>query len=184
MAIILASASPRRKELLYELVKDFKIIPAKGQEIVKQNETPEQTVCRLAEGKCGEVFALHPDDLVIGCDTIVVYNNKILGKPHDAADAERTLRELSGQTHRVLTGVCMQNSRQKLVEFDCSFVQFNNLTDEFIRAYVKGGSPMDKAGSYGIQDGGVVKSYQGSYTNIVGLPVELVRDMLQKMQPW
>ena len=182
MKIILASASPRRKELLSQLIKDFEIIPAKGEERVKEGLAPEEVACALAEHKCDEVFESNSGALVIACDTIVVYGEKILGKPKDKADAAATLKMLSGNKHRVITGVCMRSCKGKICTFDTTEVQFNQLSDEFIQNYVDGGSPMDKAGSYGIQDGGVVKSYSGSFTNVVGFPVELcgriIKDLL------
>lgn len=178
MEIILASASPRRRELLSCIVEKFNVIPAVGEEKVESGLTPEQTVCALAEHKCGEVFSSHADSLVIGCDTVVVYGGKILGKPRDKRDATETLKMLSGNVHKVLTGVCIRAGNIKKVAFEVTEVLFNDLTDEFIKSYVNGGSPMDKAGSYGIQDGGIVKEYFGSYTNVVGLPVTLIKKLL------
>ncbi|MGN0807660.1 MAG: Maf family protein [Candidatus Coproplasma sp.] len=177
--VILASASPRRRELLKQIVSDFKIIPAVGQEKADDTLSPKDYVAALAAQKCDEVFALNGDSLVIGCDTIVVFNGKILGKPKDEDDAIDTLSVLSGRTHQVMTGVCVRNAQKRLVDVDITEVTFNELSKQFIKEYVAGGSPMDKAGSYGIQDGGVVKSYLGSYTNVVGLPVELVKEMIK-----
>lgn len=134
--------------------------------------------CALAESKCDKVFALNPLKTVIGCDTIVVYQGEILGKPRDKDDAFKTLKMLSGKTHYVITGVCVQNRFKKLIGFDKTEVKFNILSDEFIKSYVESGSPMDKAGSYGIQDKGIVKEYFGSYTNVVGLPVTLTKKLL------
>lgn len=181
MKIILASASPRRKELLKEIVKEFEIIPAKGEERADTALPPGQIVCALAEAKCGEVFKKYPDSLVIGCDTIVYFNGKVLGKPKSRAEAQQTLKELSGKTHSVYTGVCICSPEKRLTRFDKTEVEFNPLSDGFIKNYVDGGSPMDKAGCYGIQDGGVVKSYSGSYTNVVGLPLELLEKMLKEV---
>lgn len=178
MDYILASASPRRKELLSQIIQRFEVIPAEADEKVNISLFPEQMACALAERKCDEVFALNPYKTVIGCDTVVVYNNKVLGKPKDEEDAFNTLKMLSGKTHYVITGVCVQSPFKKLIDFDKTEVKFNVLSDEFIREYVAGGSPMDKAGSYGIQDGGVVQEYYGSYTNVVGLPVTLTKKLL------
>ncbi|MGN1061372.1 MAG: Maf family protein [Candidatus Coproplasma sp.] len=177
--VILASASPRRKELLSKIIPQFEIIPATGQERADKSLPPEDYVAALAGQKCDEVFSSHTDCLVIGCDTIVVFNGKILGKPKDERDAIDTLKALSGKTHRVMTGVCVRTKEKRLLKVDVTEVTFNDLSDEFIESYVSGGSPMDKAGSYGIQDGGVVKSYSGSYSNVVGLPVELVKTMVK-----
>lgn len=181
MKIILASASPRRKELLKEIVKDFEIIPAVGEERADLTLPPEQIVCALAKHKCGEVFEKYPDCVVIGCDTIVYYGGKVLGKPKTRAEAVQTLNELSGKVHSVYTGVCVRSAGKTLIDYERTEVTFNELSDEFIKNYVDGGSPMDKAGCYGIQDEGVVKSFNGSYTNVVGLPVELTEKMLKEV---
>lgn len=179
--VILASASPRRKELLRQIFPQFEIIPALGKEMADKTLPPKDYVASLAAQKCEEVFSSHPESMVIGCDTIVVFNGKILGKPKDEKDAEDTLKALSGKTHQVMTGVCIHTPQKKLVKVDVTEVTFNDLSQEFIKKYVAGGSPMDKAGSYGIQDGGVVKSYSGSYTNVVGLPVELIKTMVKEL---
>lgn len=181
MEYILASASPRRKELLSQVLNNFEVIPSNAEERVNLSFFPDKIVCSLAEAKCDEVFLSHPDKTVIGCDTVVVFNGKILGKPRDRQDAVETLKALSGKTHYVLTGVCIRNKFKKIVEYDRTEVKFNQLSDEFIQSYVDGGSPMDKAGSYGIQDGGIVKQYYGSYTNVMGLPVSLVKKMLEEV---
>ena len=138
-------------------------------------------VCSVAEHKCDEVFKTHRDKTVIGCDTVVIFEGDILGKPKDREDALKTLKRLSGKTHYVITAVCVRNKYKKLIEYDRTEVRFNDLSDEFIKIYVDSGSPLDKAGSYGIQDGGLVKEYYGSYTNVVGLPVTLVKKMLEEV---
>ena len=181
MKIILASSSPRRKELLRGIVNNFEIIPATGEERVNLSLFPEQIACQLAEAKCDEVFGKYPNCLVIGCDTVVAYGGKIFGKPKDEEDARQTLKLLSGKTHLVITGVCVRSPKKKLVKFERSEVRFNHLTDQFIEEYVAGGSPMDKAGSYGIQDKDIVKEHYGSYTNVVGLPVALVKNMIEEV---
>ena len=181
MRYILASASPRRRELLSQILADFEVIPAQGEEKVNISLFPEQMACALAESKCDEVFQKHPNATVIGCDTIVVFGNEILGKPKDREDAAKTLKMLSGKTHFVITAVCVRNKYKKVLEFDKTEVKFNVLSDDFIKIYVDSGSPLDKAGSYGIQDGGLVKEYFGNYTNVVGLPVPLTKKLLEKM---
>lgn len=164
------------------IVNKFEVIPAKGEECVNLSLFPEQIVVSLAESKCDEVFANNSDALVIGCDTIVVFGDKILGKPKNEEDAVATLHMLSGKTHYVMTGVCVRYRDRKLTDCERTEVRFNRLSDEFIQNYVKGGSPMDKAGSYGIQDGyPLVRALEGSYTNVVGLPVERVRTMLEEL---
>lgn len=182
MPYILASASPRRKELLSQILSEFEIIPAKKEEKVNSSLLPEQIACALAESKCDEVFENNTDVTVIGCDTIVVFENQILGKPKDGGDAFNTLKMLSGKTHFVITAVCVRNKYKKIIEFDRTEVQFNDLSDDFIKTYVDSGSPLDKAGSYGIQDGGLVKEYIGDYTNVVGLPVPLTKKLLDKVK--
>jgi septum formation protein len=182
MRYILASASPRRRELLSQILDSFEVIPAVGEERVNLSLFPENIACALAEQKCDEVFKNNSNATVIGCDTIVIYEKEILGKPKDKQDAIATLKKLSGKTHYVITGVCIRNRHKKLVKYDKTEVRFNTLSDEFIKIYVDGGSPMDKAGSYGIQDEGIVCSYFGSYTNVVGLPVTLVKKMLEELE--
>ncbi len=182
MRYILASASPRRRELLGHILPQFEIIPALSEEVVNKSLPPEEIARSLAEHKCNEVFAENPDAVVIACDTIVVFGGEILGKPSSAEDAAATLKRLSGKTHFVITGVCIRAADKKISSFEKTEVKFNNLTDEFISDYVAGGSPLDKAGSYGIQDEGVVKEYFGSYTNVVGMPVRLVKNMLEQIK--
>lgn len=181
MNYVLASASPRRKELFSLIVSDFEIVPATAEEKVNISLFPEQMALSLAESKCDEVFKLCPESTVIGCDTIVVFEGEILGKPKDKADAVKTLKRLSGKTHYVITGVCVRNKRKKITDYDRTEVKFNPLSEQFILDYVEGGSPMDKAGSYGIQDEGIVKEYFGSYTNVVGLPVSLVKKLMKEV---
>ena len=181
MNYVLASASPRRKELFSLIVSDFEIVPATAEEKVNISLFPEQMALSLAESKCDEVFKLRPESTVIGCDTIVVFEGEILGKPKDKADAVKTLKRLSGKTHYVITGVCVRNKRKKLTAYDRTEVKFNPLSEQFILDYVEGGSPLDKAGSYGIQDEGIVKEYFGSYTNVVGLPVSLVKKLMKEV---
>lgn len=182
MEYVLASASPRRKELLSLILPKFEVCPALSEEQVNISLFPEKIACALAEHKCDEVFSKYTDRTVIGCDTVVEYCGEILGKPKSKEEAVNTLKKLSGRTHYVITGVCVRNKHVKLVRFDRTEVKMNVLSDEFIRLYVDSGSPMDKAGSYGIQDGGVVKEYFGSYTNVVGLPVTLVKNMLKEVE--
>lgn len=182
MRYILASASPRRRELLSQILPEFEVVPSGADEKVNMSLFPEKTACALAESKCDSVFEKNVGATVIGCDTVVVFGGEILGKPKNDADAFQTLKRLSGRTHYVITGVCVRNAYKKLIEFDRTEVRFNVLSDDFINEYVASGSPMDKAGSYGIQDGGLVREYYGSYTNVVGLPVTLVRKMLEEVR--
>lgn len=189
MEWILASASPRRKELLAELIEKFEVCPSKGEERVEGDPSPEELVKLLATQKAKEVALLKSSKgkAVLGSDTVVAIDGKVLGKPKDEEDAFRMLTALSGRTHQVYTGVCIlyptkENEMKMLVEADCTQVVFEELDADMVWAYIKTGSPMDKAGAYGIQDGGLVKEIKGSYSNVVGLPLELVKNMLSKMQ--
>ncbi len=176
---ILASASPRRKELFGEVInKQFDIIVATGEEKAEGDLTPATLVMRLAKQKAEEVASLPQAEgkAVLGADTVVALNGEILGKPKDEEDAFRMLKALSGNTHEVYTGVCIvytQNGERRINDFSvCTKVKFYPLSDKQIKAYIATGSPMDKAGAYGIQDGGLVEKIEGSFTNVVGLPVE------------
>ena len=185
MQWILASASPRRRELLKEFISDFEIIPAKSEEKAEEGLAPRALVGTLAVQKAAEVAALPcaQGKAVVGSDTVVVFENEVLGKPKDEADAKRMLKMLSGNTHQVYTGVCIiLPSGEKIVGADCTDVVFECLDDAAIEAYVKTGSPMDKAGAYGIQDGGIVQQIQGSYSNVVGFPCELFERMLKNIK--
>ena len=188
MEWILASASPRRKELLGELLPDFEIVPAKGEETCLAAWSVEETVRALATQKAREVAGLPIAEgkAVLGADTVVALNGEILGKPVSKSDAERMLKALSGKPHEVYTGVCVsypdgEGARREIVAADCTKVFFEALSIEQIRAYIDTGSPMDKAGAYGIQDGGLVKKIEGSFSNVVGLPVELCREIIAKI---
>lgn len=190
MKWILASASPRRKELLAELISDFEIIPAKGEETLDpaRSYTPAELVKALAEQKAEEV-ALLPQakgKAVLGADTVVAYGGEILGKPKTEEDARRMLLMLSGKAHEVYTGVCVLypdgSAYTKTVEAVCTRVYFNALTNEQITAYIQSGSPMDKAGAYGIQDGGLVERIEGSFSNVVGLPIEACKEIIERLE--
>ena len=187
MKWILASQSPRRKELLGELIEQFDIIPAKGEEKLLEGATVCEQVQALAKAKAEEI-AMQPlaeNKWVLGADTVVVLGNEILGKPKDEQDAERMLTALSGNTHEVWTGVCMmKKSGEEITAYiasDCTKVVFETLDKAQIASYIASGSPMDKAGAYGIQDGGLVKEIKGSFSNVVGLPVELCKRMIEQI---
>lgn len=185
MEWILASASPRRKQLFKRIVRRFEVIPAKGEEKAEDWESPSELVMALAEQKAQEVSLL-PEakgKAVLGSDTVVVYNGEVLGKPQDEADAKRMLTMLSGKAHQVYTGVCIiapNGMRAKGAQ--STDVYFCKLTDEKIDKYIESGSPMDKAGAYGIQDGGIVRRIRGSYSNVVGLPCRLVRRLKKHVE--
>lgn len=173
----MASASPRRRELLAEIA-DFIVEPSRFEETA-EGLTAEQTAGYFAEGKAKEVLSRFPNALVLGADTVVSLNGNILGKPKNREHAEEMLRSLGGRTHEVITGVCLAGRgfcRTRTVKTQ---VEFYPLGEELIARYVDSGLCMDKAGAYGIQDGyPLVKAYFGSYTNVVGLPVDEVREML------
>ena len=188
MQYVLASASPRRKELLAECIKEFEIIPSQANEEVEGNPTPKKLVLYLAKIKAEEV-AKRPENkgkIVVGSDTVVAFGNEVLGKPKDEEDAYRMLKMLSGKKHAVYTGVSFQLQKGGKyytdTRVDKTLVYFKELSDEWIWDYIRGGSPMDKAGAYGIQDGGLVKKIKGSYTNVVGFPLELVKKMIKKAE--
>ena len=184
MEWILASASPRRKQLFAEVVDGFEIIPAKGEEQATGTATVEELVKALAMQKAKEIATLPnaKGKAILGADTVVALDGEVLGKPTSAADAKRMLRALSGRTHEVYTGVCMLSPEGKEVcRAACTKVRFLPLTDEAIEAYIATGSPMDKAGAYGIQDGGLVEGIEGSFSNVVGLPVELCKEMIKDL---
>ncbi len=184
MQWILASASPRRKQLFGEIVKNFEIIPARGEEKADKDLPPEQLVVELAKAKAREIALLPQAENkgVLGADTIVVLDGEVLGKPKDERDAVRMLSALSGKTHFVYTGVCLSTpfcgGRKLFTDVSETAVVFEDLTKEQIRKYVATGSPMDKAGAYGIQDGGLVKEIKGSFSGVVGLPVELCKRLV------
>ena len=184
---ILASASPRRRELLAQAGFTCEVVPADVPEVQKPGEDPIHFVTRLAREKAEAVAATHaltPDTLVLGADTIVVVDEEILGKPRDEPDAARMLRALSGKTHQVITGVCLAKGRERQRAAEVTFVRFNTLSDPEIDAYVATGEPLDKAGAYAIQGraGRWVPRIHGCYFNVVGLPLALVSSMIEAMQ--
>lgn len=181
MKYILASASPRRRELLGRLGIDFDIVVSDADETLPEGILPEAAAAYTAEKKADAVAASAGDAVIIAADTIVVAGNEIMGKPADRADAEAMLHRLSGITHRVMTGVCIAYGGRKVKFTQTTLVKFYPLTDEEITAYVESGEPMDKAGAYGIQGLGctLVEGIEGDYFNVVGLPVARLARELQ-----
>lgn len=174
--IYLASKSPRRRKLLKQLNLDFKSFNVEMDEIIYPNEKPFRAVVRLSKEKLKLAKEKVKDGIIITADTIVVLDNIIIGKPLNKKDAYRILKTLSGRTHAVYTGYCVYNSlNDKIIcEFEKTKVTFRDLTDQEIMDYIDSGSPMDKAGAYGIQDdfGAVfIKKINGCYYNVVGLPL-------------
>ena len=180
MRLILASNSPRRKELLKKEGLSFEVIPSDFEE-TETGLSPKETVLKFSIGKARDVFEKYADCAVLGADTVVSLAGKILGKPKDEADAVKMLSALSGRTHSVFTGVCLLFGKEMLSGVVETEVTFNELSQELIEEYVKVKRPLDKAGAYGIQDGyPLVKEINGSYTNVVGLPMEKVREYLRE----
>ena len=180
--LVLASASPRRQELLRNAGISFVVQAADIDETPLADEKAEQCARRLAREKALAVARVRAQDRVLGADTIVVVDGAILGKPRDAADAARMLRLLSGRTHDVITGVCVVEGASEVnVASETTRVTVNELSEAEIQAYVASGEPMDKAGAYAIQ--GMASRWipriEGDYSNVVGLPVALVYKMLR-----
>jgi septum formation protein len=195
--LVLASASPRRHELLRNAGISFVAYPTNIPEQPQPGEGPRDYAERLAREKALAAFNQRSDSLVLGADTIVIVDGEILGKPRDAADAKRMLRLLSGRTHQVITGVCLigpspetRNQKPETVFEDVrsetTQVTMNSLTEKDIHNYIASGEPMDKAGAYAIQ--GIASRWipriDGDYFNVVGLPVALVFRMLQEHRVW
>ncbi len=180
--MILASQSPRRKELLRYIVSDFKIIPAVGEERIPEGADPEQAVLALSRQKAEEIFRTHKGEVIIGADTVVAIDGEILGKPRDEAHAAEMLGKLSGRVHSVFSGVCVifeDGSSQSFAEE--TKVEFYKLSKREIADYIATGDPMDKAGAYGIQEKGArnVKGIVGDFYNVMGLPVGRLARVLQ-----
>lgn len=184
MAVILASQSPRRKQLLEMLGMEFTVIPAKGEEVVPVGVGPMETVRALSRQKAAAVAAnAKDDDIIIAADTIVWYENMVLGKPRDEQEAARMLSALSGNVHQVYTGVTVRQGDKVLSAAECTDVRFRKLSGKEIDAYIATGEPMDKAGAYGIQ--GVaclfVEGIEGDFFNVMGLPVCRLGKMLKEL---
>ena len=184
MGIILASGSPRRRELLEMLGLEFEIRPAKGGEHPPEGAGPEETVLALAGAKAEEV-AEHSaeNDVIIAADTVVWLEGELLGKPRSEEDAARMLRELSGRSHEVWTGVCVLRGGEKLLGAERTLVRFRRLEESEILAYIATGEPMDKAGAYGAQGLAslFVEGIEGDFFNVMGLPLCRLGKMLGKL---
>ena len=171
--IILASASPRRKEILELADLKFDVMPSDAQEITTKT-APNEVVMELASLKAKDIYKKsEKQSMIVGADTVVAYQGQILGKPTDKADAKRMLTMLSGQTHEVYTGVCVIEDGKTKTFYEETKVTFYEISDEQIDHYIKTGEPMDKAGSYGIQGKAAVfiKGIVGDYYNVVGFPI-------------
>ena len=184
MDVILASQSPRRRELLALLQIPFDVEVSGEKEIIPEDACPEQIVMALAEQKAQHVFLRHPNHFVIGADTIVVLDGHILGKPKIAAQAVEYLSALQGKNHYVLTGVCVKTPHGSLTRYESTLVRFRPMTIDEITWYVSTGDPMDKAGAYGVQGLACcfVDSVDGNFFNVVGLPLPLLYSMLLELR--
>ena len=184
--IILASNSPRRKKILTDLGLDFTVIPSNYKEKLETDIFSYDLIEDLATQKaCDVVRRVGNDEIVLGADTVVVLHNKILGKPKDKEDACRMLKELSAQTHMVVTSLCGINTKTNRAALlsTTSYVRFKELSDELINYYIEEFKPLDKAGSYGIQElpDGILDKYEGSFENIVGLDSNAVVSVLNQL---
>jgi septum formation protein len=196
MPIVLASASPRRQELLNNAGVQFVVKPANIPEVRRRGEAPQVFAERMAREKARAVFAGKKDEYVVGADTVVavgaiavgaagvlpVNADLVLGKPLDKPDAARMLRLLSGRTHQVITGVCLTGNDFEDVRSETTAVHFSTLSNSDIRDYIETGEPMDKAGAYAIQGAASrwISNIEGDYSNVVGLPIALVLQMLRE----
>jgi septum formation protein len=183
MRLILASVSPRRAELLRAAGIPFDVFPVEIDERFHAGEKPEHAVARVAEMKALTAAARHPDRVVLGADTTVVIRGEALGKPEDAADAARMLRVLSGCAHDVLTGVCLCAGGKRLVRVETTRVRMARLSDREIAWYVSSGEAAGKAGGYAVQGlaSRFIEGIDGSYSNVVGLPVSCVYELLKEL---
>ena len=183
--IILASASPRRAELLREIVEEFQIIPGHAEEFQPEQFSPVESCLLNAYRKARVIAKRFPDALVVGADTEVCLGRRVFGKPRDREDAQRMLAELAGRTHLVITGVCLLHLRrhQQRLFADITRVTFKRLDAPEISDYLDRINPLDKAGAYAIQENGdmIVERAEGSFSNVVGLPVERLREELERM---
>jgi len=183
--LILASKSPRRSELLKQVGLDFEVVPSRVKEDFVQKESPQEHVIRLAKAKAIDVATGHPERWVIAADTIVYINGSILGKPKDQEEAVEMLRRLSGQEHWVLTGFFVYHLEKRKGDEEAvqTAVRVKSLTRSEMEWYVKTGEPFDKAGGYAIQGIGsfMIESISGSYTNVVGLPLCELLQMLNRL---
>ena len=183
--IILASSSPRRADLLRAIGLEFEIAPSQVQERPHTDEAPADYITRLARAKAISIARRREQGLVIGADTIVVLDGKVLGKPVDEDEAARMLWSLSGRWHAVMTGVALYDvaTRQEVADYDKTLVRFGQLSEQEIQWYVQSGEPMDKAGGYGIQGLAslFVEEIAGNYFNVVGLPLPLVYRLARRL---
>ena len=180
--LILASGSPRRRELLSLYTTDFTVCASDFDESTVTADTPAELVEMLARGKCRAVSAQHPGAVVIGCDTVVDVKGEVFGKPHSVEDARRMLRALSGAVHEVHTGVCICRGRRAAATVETTVVHFSPIAEDDLCAYVRTPEPYDKAGAYAIQGHAALwcAGIEGCYYNIMGLPVHRTAQLLRE----
>lgn len=173
MTLLLASGSPRRRELLTQAGLRFDVLPADIDETLRSGETPTDYVQRLALEKAQAIYALHQKAVVLGADTTVVLDGEVLGKPIDLADAERMLRSLAGRAHQVHTGIAVVSSSVQKVHLETTTVFFDAIAEADLQHYLASGDSLDKAGAYGIQGYAArwISRIEGDFFNVVGLPV-------------
>ena len=183
MRLVLASASPRRAVLLRDAGWTFEVAPVDLDETLQPGEAADAYVKRLAQAKASAAASKNPDAVVLGADTTVVVRGQVLGKPLNAADAARMLRLLSGRTHDVLTGICIRTGTRNLVHVESTRVRIATLSEAEIEWYVGTGEPFDKAGGYAVQGlaSRFIEAIEGSYSNVVGLPVASVNSLLKQL---
>ena len=185
MKILLASNSPRRKELLSSLGYEFDVVKIDCDEVYPQNLKVEEIAAYLSELKSGAFENLAKDEVLITADTIVAFGNEVLGKPKNKEEGKAMLQKLSGKTHQVYTGITLRNSEKMISKTDVSSVEIDHLTEEEINFYLENYRPFDKAGSSGIQEWfgmAKVKNISGSFYSIMGLPTHLIYSLLKDFQ--
>lgn len=184
MRVILASQSPRRKELIQLLNVEALMIPSKIEEVIDYELSHEEMVMDLAYQKATDVFKAHKDDLVLGFDTLVIYDDKVLGKPKNDEEARKFLKMLSGNSHRVITGCAMIKKGYSSSFYSSATVHFYEMTDDEIDQYLATKEPFDKAGAYAIQGYGAkfIQSIFGDYYAVVGFPVSKIYNELKKVK--
>ena len=180
--LVLASRSPRRVELLKEIHPQFEVTPSSIEEVLDIGFRPEENARNIARAKAESIAPNFPDCWIIGADTLVSMDDEIFQKPEDEKDAERILKRLSGREHMVVTGICVVGPNKTLDKPVISKVKIKPLTEKEIKDYIATGEPMDKAGAYAIQGKGsfMVRSFSGSKTNIIGLPLDELQTLLKK----
>ena len=180
--LVLASRSPPPVELLKEIHAQFKVVPSSIEEVLDIGFRPEENARNIARAKAESIAPNFPDCWVIGADTLISMDDEIFQKPEDEKDAERILKRLSGREHMVVTGICVVGPNKTLDKPVISKVKIKSLTEKEIKDYIETGEPMDKAGAYAIQGKGsfMVRSFSGSKTNIIGLPLDELRVLLKK----